>query len=88
MPSLTSHAPVLAHTIYEALSFDSALREEGFDINGTTAASSPNDPGIARVKWGGLSEVILNRQEWFEAWMEGERQCEFMSLHPSSNGRL
>ncbi|EPS99064.1 hypothetical protein FOMPIDRAFT_1125069 [Fomitopsis schrenkii] len=91
VPSLTSHAPVLAHTIYEALSFDSALREEGFDINGTTAASSPNDPGIARVKWGGLSEVILNRQEWFEAWMEGERQFamdQYMEIISASDAWL
>lgn len=78
-----SHAPVLAHTIYEALSFDSALREEGFDIDGTTAASRENDPDTVHGKWGGLSEVILGREEWFEAWMEGERECEFMSPQPS-----
>ncbi|KZT74918.1 hypothetical protein DAEQUDRAFT_659434 [Daedalea quercina L-15889] len=74
VPSLMAHPPVLAHTIYESLAFDSALREEGFDITGTTAASDPAGTVSVTPKWEGISEVILGREEWFKAWMEGERQ--------------
>ncbi|CAL1696309.1 unnamed protein product [Somion occarium] len=71
VPSLIAHPPVLAHTIYQALSFDSALKEEGFELRGTSAAfASENDA----PPWEGISEVILGKKEWFEAWMEGERQ--------------
>lgn len=27
-------------------------------------------------EWEGLSEVILGRREWFERWLDGERECE------------
>lgn len=73
VPSLTAHPPVLAYTIYQALSFDSALREEGFELTGTSAVLAGEDK--ADSKWDGISEVILGKKEWFEAWMEGERQC-------------
>ena len=32
--------------------------------------------GKEAKKWEGISEVILGKKEWFEAWMEGERACE------------
>ncbi|KAK7694298.1 hypothetical protein QCA50_001480 [Cerrena zonata] len=72
IPSLISHPPVLAHTIYQSLSFDSALREEGFELSGTSAALTSEDDNVP--DWDGISEVILGKKEWFEAWMEGERQ--------------
>ncbi|KAH9937391.1 TIP-1 family-domain-containing protein [Fomitopsis serialis] len=90
IPPLISHPPVLAHTIYEALAFDSALREEGFDIVGTTAASGSSGGGT-KSKWEGISEVILGREEWFEAWMEGERQFamdQYMDIISSSDAWL
>ncbi|OBZ79146.1 RAD50-interacting protein 1, partial [Grifola frondosa] len=68
IPSLLSHPPILAHTIYQALAFDSTLRDEGFDMSGIYASkmtSAGEDD-----KWEGISE-----KEWFEAWVEGERKC-------------
>ncbi|PSR80710.1 hypothetical protein PHLCEN_2v6626 [Hermanssonia centrifuga] len=76
VPALVPHPPILAHTIYQALSFDSALKEEGFEIRGTSATASKGKDGKQEEKeqkWEGVSEVILGRREWFEAWMEGER---------------
>ncbi|TBU64736.1 RINT-1 family protein [Dichomitus squalens] len=76
IPALLTHAPILAHTIYQALAFDTALRDEGFDLPGTTAApvSSLTADGEKRDGWAGISETILGKKEWFEAWVEGERK--------------
>ncbi|KAI0724222.1 RINT-1 family protein [Cerioporus squamosus] len=71
IPALLSHPPILAHTIYQALAFDTALKDEGFDLRGTTA--SPAN-GEETRHWEGVCEVILGRNEWFEAWVEGERK--------------
>ncbi|TFK93535.1 hypothetical protein K466DRAFT_572441 [Polyporus arcularius HHB13444] len=71
IPALLSHPPILAHTIYQALAFDTTLRDEGFDLPGTTA--SPAN-GKETRHWDGISEVILGKTEWFEAWVEGERK--------------
>jgi hypothetical protein len=70
MPALLPHPPLLAHTIYEALAFDAALIEEGFTLYGTSATKDA-------AEWDGISEIILGKREWFEAWMEGEKTCEF-----------
>ncbi|KAI0359047.1 hypothetical protein OH77DRAFT_1420580 [Trametes cingulata] len=73
IPALLAHPPILAHTIYQALAFDTALKDEGFDLPGTTAAAvAATDEKEAR--WEGISEVILGRKEWFETWVEGERK--------------
>lgn len=74
MPALLGHPSLLAHTIYQALSFDAALLEEGFTLVGTSASS---DQIGADEKWEGVSEIILGKKEWFEAWLEGEKTCLF-----------
>ncbi|KAF7320188.1 hypothetical protein MKEN_00803300 [Mycena kentingensis (nom. inval.)] len=72
MPSLLPHPPLLAHTIYQALLFDAAVREEHFTLAGTSASSSgKSEDGD---KWDGTSDIILGNDEWFSAWMEGEKQ--------------
>ncbi|KAI0639079.1 TIP-1 family-domain-containing protein [Trametes polyzona] len=71
IPALLAHSPILAwHTIYQALAFDTALKDEGFDLPGTTAVSAED----TEKHWDGVSEVILGKKEWFEAWVEGERK--------------
>ncbi|KAF7367286.1 hypothetical protein MSAN_00790600 [Mycena sanguinolenta] len=68
MSTLLPHPPLLAHTIYQALIFDAAINETGFDLAGTSAARETSD------KWNGISDVILGKEEWFVAWMDGEKQ--------------
>ncbi|KAJ7169459.1 TIP-1 family-domain-containing protein [Mycena filopes] len=68
MPSLLPHPPVLAHTIYQALIFDAAVSEDGFSLAGTSAAADES------AKWDGVSDVVLGKEEWFSAWMDGEKQ--------------
>ena len=74
VPSLLAHPSILAHTIYQALAFDSALRDEGFDLPGTTVATRLDKEAQA-CTWEGISEIILGKKEWFEAWVEGEQKC-------------
>ncbi|KAE9401979.1 hypothetical protein BT96DRAFT_918567 [Gymnopus androsaceus JB14] len=61
---------LLAHTIYQALSFDTALKEEGFELDGTLGCSK----GDSAEPWTGISDVILGRKEWFDAWLDGEKR--------------
>jgi len=70
VPSLLPHPPVLAHTIYQAISFDGALREEGFDLSGTSAEVTQG-----KGEWKGISDTVLGRSDWFSAWLQGEKQC-------------
>ena len=68
--------------MYQALAFDAALTEEGFGIRGTSEDFDVLKTGNLLIteegdKWNGISEVILGTKEWFEAWVEGERKCEF-----------
>lgn len=74
IPSLLPHPPLLAHTIYQALAFDTSLREDGFSLSGTLSGCDTD------AEWKGVSEVILGRKEWFDIWVEGEKACEHRCL--------
>jgi RAD50-interacting protein 1 len=74
---------LLAHTIYQSLIFDNAVRESGFSLKTTTGANPDNtdhNPSKKSYSWEGLSNVILGKQEWFDAWVDGESKCKFSSL--------
>ncbi|SRR6266851_5058380 len=71
IPSLLTHPPLLAHTIYQALAFDASLQEDGFSLSGTLSGRYDAD-----AEWKGISDVILGRKEWFDIWVEGEKACE------------
>nr|GAT43660.1 predicted protein [Mycena chlorophos] len=71
MSSLLPHPPLLAHTIYQSLLFDAAVREEHFTLAGTSASKSGKSDDAD--KWDGISDVILGHEEWFAAWMAGEK---------------
>ncbi|KAI0047816.1 hypothetical protein FA95DRAFT_1540756 [Auriscalpium vulgare] len=76
MPSLLPHAPLLAHTIYQALAFDASLREDGFSLAGTLVGRANKD-----ADWEGVSAVVLGRKEWFERWMDGEKEFALDQYH-------
>ncbi|KAF8203135.1 TIP-1 family-domain-containing protein [Pholiota molesta] len=67
VPLLLNHPSLLAHTIYQTLSFDSAITEEGFSLDGTSFSRGTD-------KWDGISEVILGDPDWFETWLTAEKQ--------------
>lgn len=68
--------PVLAHTVYQVVEFDQQLRSRGFKPRTWPTVLRP-DEGIQEdgSEWEGLSETILGRQEWFDRWLDGEREC-------------
>ncbi|KAL1737312.1 TIP-1 family-domain-containing protein [Schizophyllum commune] len=70
IPLLLQRPSLLAHTIYQTLSFDATLVEQGFSLRGTSGASTVDDPD----QWEGVSETVLGTKEWFDAWMEGEKR--------------
>lgn len=63
---------MLAHTIYQTLSFDAAMLEEGFDVEGTSFSNGSDE-------WDGISEVILGNPDWFETWLSAEKQCKLFA---------
>ncbi|KAH9486638.1 RAD50-interacting protein 1 [Psilocybe cubensis] len=67
VPLLLDHPSLLAHTIYQALSFDTAIVEEGFELQGTSIVQ--NTP-----KWAGIADTVLGNADWFETWLSAEKQ--------------
>jgi RINT-1/TIP-1 family len=95
LPRILHHPSLLAHTIYQSLVFDASLRDQGFSLEGTTAATGPaesNEGDSKRFAWEGISMQILGTKEWFEAWLEGERKCEPLSCfklwHVNTSSKL
>jgi hypothetical protein len=70
VPTLLSHPALLAHTVYQALIFDSNMRELGYEFVVGAEAKKAEEKG-------GISSVILCQKEWFDAWLEGEKKCKF-----------
>lgn len=83
IPSLLPHPSLLAHTIYQALIFDAALSEEGFQLLETSAIQNDKEG-----TWEGVSEVILGNLEWFEVWLLGEKRCMSSILCNSSIAQI
>lgn len=69
IPLLLDRPALLAHTVYQTVLFDDAVREGGFVLSGTSA-------GGAGERWEGLTGVILREEGWFEKWLVGEKKCE------------
>ncbi|KAG0703168.1 RINT-1 family protein [Suillus ampliporus] len=67
VPTLLSHPALLAHTVYQALIFDSNMRELGYEFVVSAEAKKNEEKG-------GVSSVILGQKEWFGAWLEGEKK--------------
>ncbi|KAJ3853443.1 TIP-1 family-domain-containing protein [Lentinula lateritia] len=85
VPSLLPHPSLLAHTIYQALQFDAALREEGFELDGTLGDTVPKRDGIAGEAWPGVCDIILGKKEWFDAWLDGEKRFADNQYHDIIN---
>ena len=74
---------LLAHTIYQTIVFDDAIRQGGFDIGRTmhgrqsvSAADVQEGKETPGEEWQGLTGLILRESGWFEHWVKGEKHCE------------
>ncbi|GAA5831097.1 hypothetical protein JCM11251_005141 [Rhodosporidiobolus azoricus] len=77
LPQLLSMPPVLAHTVYQVVEFDQQLRGRGYRPRTlpTVLQEGEQAPEYEEEgEWEGLCETILGRQEWFERWVEGEKE--------------
>lgn len=68
MPHLVAHPALLAHTVYQTVLFDEAIREGGFDLSRTSIYRG------AEAEWDGLADVILREGDWFNEWLAGEKR--------------
>ncbi|WVQ70105.1 uncharacterized protein L199_008330 [Kwoniella botswanensis] len=69
IPPLLEHPALLAHTIYQTVIFDEAVREGGFELDATSIYEGRESP-----PWEGLSGVVLKENDWFEKWLSGEKK--------------
>ncbi|CAK9780171.1 hypothetical protein CC85DRAFT_270800 [Cutaneotrichosporon oleaginosum] len=75
MPHLVSHPALLAHTVYQTVLFDDAVREGGFDLSRTSIYCG------LEAEWDGLASVILGEGDWFNQWLAGEKRFAETQLH-------
>jgi hypothetical protein len=89
VPRILDRPSLLAHTIYQTIVFDDAVRQGGFDIASTVAgrraaaaaAATENGTGGAGQEWQGLTGMILRDSGWYEHWVKGEKQCKLSRRH-------
>jgi RAD50-interacting protein 1 len=66
MPQVLQQPALVSHTIHEVLTFDQTLRER-------YAYTAPDTSAFKL----GLAQVIVGNSEWFNAWLNMEKQCTF-----------
>jgi hypothetical protein len=78
MPKLLDHPALLAHTIYQAVVFDDAIRAGDFDISRVSIYE-----GVEGMDWEGLTGVLLKEEGLFQQWLAGEKKCTLSSQDES-----
>ncbi|CAE6432985.1 unnamed protein product [Rhizoctonia solani] len=71
VPQLLAQPSLLAHTIYQALLFDAAVRESGFTLANTWEHRVTKQHKVK--EWPGVADIILSHKSWFDEWMDAER---------------
>lgn len=72
LPQIAMNPSLLSHFVHELIKFDVAIKEEW-----------EYDGGNGVEGWRGLAWEVLVKRGWFGAWLNVERNCEFMV--PPSN---
>ncbi|WVQ71643.1 hypothetical protein IAR50_001183 [Cryptococcus sp. DSM 104548] len=76
IPHILDHPALLAHTVYQTVVFDDAVKDGGFALENTSIYESKEAP-----QWEGLTGVILRESDWFERWLIGEKNFADNRLH-------
>lgn len=64
LPQISNQSQLLSHLIHELMSFDVSLRDEW-----------SYDGGNSLDGWKGLTWEVLVKKEWFDRWLEVEKNC-------------
>ncbi|KAN0100870.1 RINT-1 / TIP-1 family domain containing protein [Tylopilus felleus] len=72
VPMLLTRPALLAHTVYQSLLFDSSLRDMGYEF--VPANREAKEDEKREAERGGISKVVLDQKDWFNAWLEGEKK--------------
>ncbi|KAF8446227.1 TIP-1 family-domain-containing protein [Boletus edulis BED1] len=72
VPLLLTRPALLAHTVYQSLIFDSSLRDMGYEFSQENRDANGDER--TEAERGGISKVILDQKDWFNAWLEGEKK--------------
>ncbi|KIK99787.1 hypothetical protein PAXRUDRAFT_822405 [Paxillus rubicundulus Ve08.2h10] len=72
IPLLLTHPALLAHTVYQSLVFDTSLRELGYEFSQDKKKAGDSERKYEEE--GGISRVILDQKDWFNAWLDGEKK--------------
>ena len=69
---LLDQPALLAHTIYQTVVFDDAVRDSGFNLSAVSISQ-----GVEVGEWEGLTGTLLHQAGWFDQWLAGERRCTY-----------
>lgn len=87
-PHLLDHPALLAHTVYQTVVFDEAVRQLGFRYERTWKVvrtrrehergvkGSAQEQRVESEEWVGLTEQVLSTADWYDRWLAGEKKCE------------
>ena len=68
IPQLLELPSILAHTLYQALQFDTTLRD-------SFAYPAARQSAKGKEKeWKGTADIVLGNQNWFEGWQRAEKK--------------
>jgi hypothetical protein len=92
-PHLLDHPALLAHTVYQTVVFDEAVRQLGFRYGRTwkvvcarqrqrrqqqeRTGKGGRQEHEENEEWVGLTEQVLSTADWYDRWLAGEKKCEF-----------
>ncbi|KAJ9116397.1 hypothetical protein QFC22_004839 [Naganishia vaughanmartiniae] len=84
-PHLLDHPALLAHTVYQTVVFDEAVRQLGFRYGRTwkvvrsrrereRTGKGREEPDMESEEWVGLTEQVLSTADWYDRWLAGEKK--------------
>ena len=65
LPRVSNQPPLLSHLMHEIMNFDTLLREEW-----------NYDGGYGAQGWKGLAWEVLAEKNWFDRWLQIEKECQ------------
>ena len=76
---------LIAHTIYQAMSFDAALRAIiDYQPRYIDDVATPHKLTRSTMhKWRGTADIILGNRTWYDGWKDAEKKCKLRDVRIS-----